>query len=86
MRTYRHCTTGPEVLEVARRIRLEDRGKRSLAIVNEVDVLLTWNCRHLPNRRILGELGRLVRTMGYELPTVCTPDELMGDVADAEGD
>ena len=51
----------------------------AVATVHGVDVLLTWNCRHLANGSILGEIGRFARRMRYELPTVCTPDELMGE-------
>ena len=51
----------------------------ALAIHYEMDILLTWNCTHLANARILGELGRLVRSMGLEMPVVCTPEELLGE-------
>ncbi len=51
----------------------------AVAVVHEVDVLLTWNCRHLANASILVEIGRLVRIKGYEMPIVCTIDGLMGD-------
>ena len=50
----------------------------TMATVHEVHVLMTWNCRHLANAAILGELGEFVRTKGYRMPTVCTPEELMG--------
>jgi hypothetical protein len=50
----------------------------SLAVVHEVDVLLTWNCRHLANAEILGDIGRMARSRGYEMPIVCTPEELTG--------
>jgi len=49
------------------------------ATVHEMDVLLTWNCRHLANGLILGKVGRYLRARGYEAPTICTPDELMGE-------
>lgn len=51
------------------------------ATVHEVDFLLTWNCRHLANAELLREITRLVRMKDYEMPTVCTPEELMGDIA-----
>jgi len=51
----------------------------ALAAVHEVDVLLTWNGRHLANAAILGDIGRLARREGYEMPIVCTPEELTGD-------
>lgn len=49
-----------------------------VATTHGMDFLLTWNCRHLANARMLTEIGRFVRTMEYELPFVCTPEELMG--------
>jgi len=52
----------------------------AMGVVHEVDVLLTWNCRHLANATRLGEIGRFVRSIGYEMPIVCTPEELMGEV------
>jgi hypothetical protein len=45
----------------------------------EVDFLLTWNCRHLVNAQILRRLEREADRLGWELPTICTPPELMGD-------
>ncbi|MFB3891934.1 MAG: type II toxin-antitoxin system VapC family toxin [Phycisphaerae bacterium] len=51
----------------------------AMATVHCMDALLTWNCRHLANASILGEVGMFVRRMQYELPIVCTPDELMGE-------
>ena len=50
----------------------------AMAVVHEVDVLLTWNCRHLANAAILGDIGRFARDNGYDMPIVCTPEELMG--------
>ena len=51
----------------------------SLAIVHGIDILLTWNCRHLANAATLGDIGRHVRSLGYEMPIVCTPEELTGE-------
>jgi len=45
---------------------------------HEVDILLTWNCRHIANAQILRQLSALVERNGYRLPVVCTPIELMG--------
>ena len=47
--------------------------------VHELNILLTWNCKHLANAEILGEVGRNLRSRGYEPPVICTPDELMGE-------
>jgi hypothetical protein len=51
----------------------------AVATVHEMDVLLTWNCRHLANAVILGSVGRHLREREYEVPIICTPDELMGE-------
>jgi hypothetical protein len=53
----------------------------AVATLAEVDFLLTWNCRHLANAQILRRLEREARRLGWALPTVCTPLELMGDSA-----
>jgi hypothetical protein len=47
--------------------------------VHAIDILLTWNCRHIANATIMKELGTIVTACGYELPILCTPEELLGD-------
>lgn len=49
-----------------------------------IEYLLTWNCRHLANAQILRRLEREAVRYGWELPTVCTPLELMGELGDEE--
>ena len=49
------------------------------AVVHNMDVLLTWNCRHLANGAILRKLTQFIRTLGYEAPAICTPDEMLGE-------
>ncbi|MGD9855498.1 MAG: type II toxin-antitoxin system VapC family toxin [Planctomycetaceae bacterium] len=51
----------------------------AIAAVHHVDILLTWNCRHIANAAIMKELDEVVAQSGYELPILCTPEELMGD-------
>jgi hypothetical protein len=51
----------------------------AVATVHEMDVLLTWNCKHLANAEILGAVAKTIRTSGFEPPVICTPDELMGE-------
>jgi predicted nucleic acid-binding protein len=51
----------------------------AIATVHEMNVLLTWNCTHLANAEMLGEVAKVLRSRGYEPPVICTPDELMGE-------
>ncbi len=51
----------------------------AVATVYGLDYLLTWNCRHIANAQIHKKLLQLSNDDGYELPTICTPYELMGD-------
>jgi hypothetical protein len=50
----------------------------AVAAVHEMDILLTWNCKHLANVELFREVDRVIRSFGYEPPMICTPDELMG--------
>ena len=43
------------------------------------DYLLTWNCAHIANAEIQRKIRRVVTVRGFELPVICTPEELMGD-------
>ncbi len=54
-----------------------DASHIALAIHHKMDILLTWNCRHIANAFILGRLRRLVEAAGYATPTICTPEELL---------
>ena len=51
----------------------------AVSSVHRVDILLTWNCRHIANAAIMKELGEIVAQCGYELPILCTPEELLGE-------
>jgi hypothetical protein len=51
----------------------------AIATIARADYLLTWNCRHLANAQILRRLEREATRFGWDLPTVCTPLELMGE-------
>jgi hypothetical protein len=49
----------------------------SIAAVNGIDHLLTWNCTHLANAAILPRVNKICRAAGFEPPYVSTPEELM---------
>jgi hypothetical protein len=50
-----------------------------VASMNRVDILLTWNCRHLANPHLLGRLREFMARHGLTLPEICTPVELAGE-------
>lgn len=51
----------------------------SVATIYGMDYLLTWNCKHIANAMIIKKISRIATQRGYELPTICTPHELMGE-------
>lgn len=49
----------------------------ALASTYEMDILLSWNCRHIANAAIQARLRKLADAAGFTLPEICTPEELM---------
>ena len=60
-------------------IAMRDAIHIAVASVHETDFLLTWNCRHIANARIMKELEELMANGGYSMPLLCTPEELLGE-------
>jgi hypothetical protein len=56
-----------------------DAAHIALASTHGMDILLTWNCRHIANAAIVGRLRRLVETQGHRLPEIYTPEEFLGE-------
>lgn len=54
-----------------------DAAHIALASAYEMDILLSWNCRHIANATIQARLRRLAESAGFTLPVICTPEELM---------
>ena len=46
------------------------------AVVNGIDYLLTWNFKHIGNAVLRNKFEPKVRSLGYEMPLICTPEEL----------
>ena len=49
----------------------------ALASAYKMDILLSWNCRHIANAAIQARLRKLAEAAGLTLPVICTPEELM---------
>jgi hypothetical protein len=48
----------------------------AIATVNQLDYLLTWNCRHIANAVMRPKLESLCLAQGQRCPVICTPPEL----------
>ena len=55
-----------------------DAAHMAVAARHGIEFLITWNCVHIANAEILAKFNFVVAAAGYDLPTVCTPDELFG--------
>jgi hypothetical protein len=51
----------------------------SIATVYGIDYLLTWNFKHMANVIIQRRIAALTRSLGFEMPAICTPLELIGE-------
>jgi hypothetical protein len=54
-----------------------DAAHIALATVHAMDILLSWNCRHIANAAIQAKLRILADASGFTLPVICTPEELL---------
>ena len=57
----------------------EDALHVSVATVNGMDYLLTWNLTHIANAMLRRKYEPAIRSEGYEPPIICTPEELPGN-------
>lgn len=57
----------------------EDALHISIATVYGIDYLLTWNFKHMANVPIQRRIATLTRSLGFEMPAICTPLELIGE-------
>lgn len=58
---------------------IEDALHVAVATCNGMEFLLTWNCRHIANAEVVQRLEAVSLELGYRLPVLCTPEQLMGD-------
>ena len=58
---------------------LDDALHISIAAIEGIDYLLTWNCRHIDNAESKPKVRRICREHGHKCPEIATPIELMGN-------
>ncbi len=51
-------------------------------VAYEIDYLVTWNCAHLANGRVVRKLRDVNTLANLWFPIICTPDELISDEED----
>ena len=44
-----------------------------------IDYLLTWNCKHIANAKILPRIHEVLADSGCFIPIICTPQEMVND-------
>ena len=49
----------------------------ALSCMYEVDYLMTWNCSHIANGRIIKQLQKINTEQDVKTPIICTPGELL---------
>ena len=58
---------------------VRDAAHIAIATINDIDYLLTLNCKHLANAQIIRRVAVACNEQGYKMPVICTPEELMGE-------
>jgi hypothetical protein len=51
---------------------------------HRIQYLLTWNCTHIANAKILPRIHNVLHDLEIPIPIICTPEELLGDDPEAE--
>jgi len=79
-------STSPSVDELARKLiegcavpktEPRDAVHISLAAVNGIEYLVSWNFKHIVNPMTRSAIERICRDAGFVTPMICTPDELL---------
>jgi hypothetical protein len=49
----------------------------ALAAVHEMDILLTWNCKHIANPMTMPTILATIEEAGHKPPTITTPQDFL---------
>ncbi|MEZ6117325.1 MAG: type II toxin-antitoxin system VapC family toxin [Pirellulaceae bacterium] len=53
---------------------------------HRIQYLLTWNCRHIANARILPRIHAVLNDLSIPIPVICTPEEMVGNDPETDND
>ena len=56
-----------------------DAAHVAIAAVYGMSYLLTWDCKHIANPRLIPRMARICEAWGREAPVPCTPAQLVGE-------
>ena len=51
----------------------------ALSVGNGMDYVLSWNFKHIANAYVREKLTKINSLLGLRTPTICTPEELIGE-------
>ncbi|MFV2055360.1 MAG: type II toxin-antitoxin system VapC family toxin [Thiohalomonadales bacterium] len=57
----------------------EDALHISIAAVQNIDFLLTWNFRHINNANTREKISKVIAELDYTCPVLCSPEELINE-------
>ena len=63
--------------EIIPAVAAEDAAHLGLAAAHGMEVLLTWNCKHINNPFLLFRIQGACESAGLRCPAICTPAQLM---------
>ena len=56
----------------------EDALHISVSAVNGIDIIVTWNFKHINNPFTRKMIRKITEDSGYACPEICSPDEFLG--------
>ncbi len=51
---------------------------------HRIQFLLTWNCRHIANAKILSRIHDVLIDLSIPIPVICTPEEMVNHEAESD--
>jgi hypothetical protein len=51
---------------------------------HRIEYLLTWNCKHIANAKILPQIHDALTDLGTFVPIICTQEEMVDDDSEEE--
>jgi len=58
---------------------MEDALHISIAAVQGIDFLLTWNFKHINNANMRNKITQVINLSGFNSPILCSPEELINE-------